>query len=81
MKQLAVSQWVKRSKLAKRRIVVPEKPVIDANPSAHHQEDRQQRQHSEDGDAADDRQLAAVEIAPVAAGRLDQTGGHRVRDG
>ncbi len=26
MKQLAVSQWVKRSKLAKRRIVLPENP-------------------------------------------------------
>ena len=26
MKQLAVSQWVKRSKLAKRRIFVPENP-------------------------------------------------------
>ena len=25
-KQLAVSQWVNRSKLAKRRIVLPEKP-------------------------------------------------------
>ncbi len=36
------------------------------------QEDRQHGQHAEDGDAADDRQLAALEVAPVAAGRLDQ---------
>ncbi len=31
-------------------------------------------------DAADDRQLAALEIAPVAPGGLDQAGGHRVRN-
>ena len=81
MKQLAVSQWVKRSKLAKRRIVVAGEAVLDANTAAHHQEDRQQRQHPDDGDAADDRQLAALEIAPVAPGRLDQAGRHRVRNG
>ena len=59
----------------------PRETLVDANPAAHHQEDRQQRQHAENGDAADDRQLAAVEIAPVAAGGLDQAGGHPVGDG
>ena len=80
MKQLAVSQWVKRSKEAKRRIVLPGEPLVNADLAAHHQEDRQQRQHPDNGDAADDRQLAALEIAPVAPGGLDQAGGHRVRN-
>ena len=81
MKQLAVSQWVKRSKLANRRIVFPEKPLLDANPAAHHQENRQRGQHPENGDAANDRQFAALEIAPVAPGGLDQAGGHLIGNG
>ena len=80
MKQLAVSQCVNRSKLAKRSIVLPEKPLAHANPAAHHQEDREQSQHAKDGNAADPRQLAAVKVAPVAPRGLDQAGGHSVGD-
>ena len=57
------------------------KSLIDADSSANHQENHQRGKHPEDGDAADDRQLAALEIAPVAAGRLDQAGGVGVRYG
>ena len=54
--------------------------VIDTNPATHHQEYRQEQQHSEDRNTADDRQLAALKISPVAARRLDQAGSHIVRD-
>ena len=53
---------------------------MHANPAAHHQEDGEQGKHAENGDAADPRQLAAVEVAPVAPRRLDQAGGHPVGD-
>src|SRR5882724_13688462 len=56
------------------------KTLMNANPSAHHQEDRQERNHAENGNAADDRQLAAVKIAPVAAGGLNQVRGVYIRD-
>src|SRR4029450_6053258 len=45
-----------------------------------HQEDRQKRHHSENGNAADPRQLAAVEVAPVAPRGLDQIGSISVGD-
>ncbi len=53
---------------------------MDANPAAHHQEDRQQGQHAENGNAADPRQLAAMEVAPVAPRGLDQIGSIAVGD-
>jgi hypothetical protein len=52
--------------------------VFDADTSAHHHENHQPRQHPENGDAADDRQGAALEVAPVAAGRLNQAARHLV---
>ena len=54
--------------------------VIDANASAHHQEDRQQDEHPEDGDTANDRQFAALKVTPVAARGLDQVRGICIRD-
>src|SRR3981189_1927722 len=54
----------------------PRETSMDANSSAHHQENRQHDKHPDNGDAANDRQLAAVKIAPVAAGGLNQAGGH-----
>src|SRR3954468_19704234 len=58
----------------------PRKSLADANPAAHHQEDRQQGKHAENGNAADPRQLAAMEVAPVAPRRLNQIGGISVGD-
>ena len=59
----------------------PRESGLGTNASAHHQEDREQRQHPQNGDAADDRQLAAVEVAPVTTGGLNEIGGIGVGDG
>src|SRR3954452_17409097 len=56
-------------------------PVIQTNSPAHRQEDRKHRKHSDNRDASNDRKFAAMEIPPVPAGRLNQTGGHGVRYG
>src|SRR5260370_42093432 len=45
--------------------------LTNAYPAAPREENRQQRKHSDNGDAADDRQLAAVEIAPVTPAGLN----------
>jgi len=57
------------------------KTPLQADPAPHHHEDRKHGQHPENRETADPWQLAALEIAPVAAGWLDQTGCHLVRDG
>ena len=46
-----------------------------------YQEDREQDEHADDGDAANDRQPAALEIAPVAPGGLNEAGSPRIRNG
>ena len=59
---------------------LPRETLVDTNPAAHDQENRQQGKHADDGDTADDRQFAAVEVAPVAPGGLNKAGGHRIGD-
>ena len=58
----------------------PRKAVINANSSAHQQENQQQSEHPDDGNAANDRQRAALKIAPFAAGGLNQAGRHGIGD-
>ena len=81
MKQLAVSQWVKRSKPLKRMIVRPGRAGLDADAAADQVEDRQQQQHAEHGDGADPEHRALVEVAPVAAGGPLERGGLAVGNG
>ena len=70
MKQVAVIQCTKRSNALKRTTRAPGPPDLDPHHAADQIEDHQQREHAEDGDAADPAQRHLVEVAPVAPGRL-----------
>ena len=55
--------------------LAPGAAALDVNGAAPQIEDDEQREHAEDGDAADPFQPDRAEFAPFAAGRMNEIGG------
>ena len=73
MKVEAASQCTKRSKALKRTMVRPRTAALDLHGAAPQIEDDEQRQHAEDGDAADPFQRDGAE-GRASRGRPDGSG-------
>ena len=63
IKQVAVIQWTKRSKALKRTMFAARASALDLHHAAPQIENNKQRQHAENGDAADPAKRDFVETA------------------